>query len=129
MLEARLLNSDATLNNFKEISQVQYVPGEVLKIVIQLMSPQLDGIRYMPADSGATVDMVFQQSDGTELTKAASLVNSLDRSIWTVTLTSTESQAVIGSNIVAVLDELGDDTDIKKAILSYSLSKVFPGDC
>lgn len=124
-MQARLLNSDAELNNFKEISALNYVPGENPTIVFRLFDEQL-GIRFIPtAVATMTVDMI--NSDGTTLTKTPTVLDADDRSIWTFNLTDTETQALAGSNIQVNLDDNGD---LKKAVIANALIKnVISGDC
>lgn len=128
MLIARLLNSDASLNNFIYLETINYVSGEDFDIVFQLFSDQL-GIRYIPPAT-ATVTIDILKSDGTTLTKSASVLSTDDRSIWKVSIDGTESDDIAGFNIGINVDVLDDTTDIKKAIIRTGLSKqILSGDC
>ena len=128
MLRARLLNSDAQLNNFIEISTINYVPGEDFVVVFRLFLDQL-GIRYvLPAT--ATVEASILNSDGTTLTKAASVISSDDKSMWSFSIADTESDDLAGFNIEITIDVNGDGTNIKKAVIQNALSKtLLSGDC
>ena len=128
MLRARLLNSDASLNNFIEIQTINYVPGEDFDVVFRLFLDQLD-IRWVPpATATVTVDILL--NDGTTLTKTASLVDADDRSMWTFSVDSTESVDLAGFNMGINVDILDDGTEIKKAVIQNSLSKILlSGDC
>ena len=128
MLEARLLNSEASLNNFKELASVSYVPGEVVKVAFRLFDPQLE-IRFVPLAS-STVNITIIKTDGTNLVKAASLISADDRSMWTFTLSATESTEIAGSNIQVDLDNGGGGTDIRKTVIQNALIKqTISGDC
>lgn len=102
----QILNSDATLNNFFEITTARFSPGYDLKIVMRIIQPEKSGIRYIP-ESGATFSMDFKKSDGTTITKNPSVLNSDDRSILEVSLDETETADLIGQNLVLKIDENG----------------------
>lgn len=105
-LTAKLLNSDATLNSWIEISSVDFIPGEQKKIVLQLFELN-EALRYMPNDA-ATLKLNFNKTDGTTLEKvAAKSFAPDDRSIWNVTLLATETEDLFGGDIVFELTESG----------------------
>ena len=74
---ARLINSDASLNNFQEIGSVDYVPGEDKRVAFRLFDEQL-GIRYIPGAT-ATVDITIYKSDNTTLDVSATVISADDR--------------------------------------------------
>lgn len=128
MISAQLLNSDASLNNFFTIEAVKYVPGETVKINIKLINDEL-GIRYIPGGS-ATVTLSFPKTDNTTLNKTATLIDTGDRSMWTVTISAAESLELASNTIEVTLDKLGDGTDLAKAMMYNTLSKnTISGDC
>ena len=128
MINAQLLNSQASLNNYFAIESISYVPGENVKINIKIINPELN-IRLIP-DASAIVTMTFRKTDNTDLVKTATLIDADDRSMWTVSLTALES-ADIASNVIQVsLDNIGDGSDIDKAVIPNGLSKILTsGDC
>ncbi len=123
MLSAKILNSSAVLNDFHEISSMSFLAGETKTLVLRLHNEDLD-IRYFPA-SGATLDVVLNNADGTTLTKSATL-DTDDRSIARITLSAVETAALIGGNISFTLTEGGV---ISKGLVSNALTKVLEGDC
>lgn len=129
MIKAILLNSDAQLNNFIEINKIDYVPGEKVKVVIRLKDSQLDIRRVSP--TGSAIELKFlKASDGTFLTKAATVVDALDRSMWSVELTSAETNDLASGNIQVEEDVLDDDSDVRITVIYNALAKqVFSGDC
>ena len=128
MISATLLNSDAVLNNYITLSSIEYVPGETVILNIKLFNPQLD-IRYVP-DAAATMTMTFKKSDGTDLIKTATELDTDDRSMWTTTLSGTETLDLASSNIQIDLDTLNDATIIFKTVIRNGLSKILiTGDC
>ena len=118
MIKAKLLNSDAILNNFTEIEAVTYVPGENVDVVIRLFASQRPH-RFVPPNGAAIVKFKFQTNNIITpiLEKTATAVDALDRSMWTISLSQAESQTLIGSNIEVEVDLLGDGTQICKAVI------------
>ena len=47
MLSARLIRSDSTLNNIREISSIDFTPGDIIGIAIRLLDPDT-GERFVP---------------------------------------------------------------------------------
>ncbi len=129
MIRAILLNSDAQLNNFIEIEKIDYVPGEQIKIVIRLIDNQLNIRRISPTTSEIQLKFL-KASDGLFLTKTATLLDALDRSIWTTTLTVAETNDLASGNIQVEEDVLNNDTDVQITVIYSALAKqVFSGDC
>ena len=79
MINAQLLNSQASLNNYFAIESISYVPGENVKINIKIINPELN-IRLIP-DASAIVTMTFRKTDNTDLVKTATLIDADDRSM------------------------------------------------
>lgn len=97
MLSIKLLNQEASINNFFYVGHIEYVPGEAFKVNIQLINKEINQ-RLIP-DNLATVDIIFQKTDGTELTKVATKIfGADDKSAWKVSLSAVESSTIIGSN-------------------------------
>lgn len=126
VLTAKILNSDASLNSFFEISSLDFIPGAPIDLVIRLHSPQRD-LRYVPGAS-AQVDVIFNKTDGTNLTKAASVVDSGDRSMWKVSLTAAETEEILSGNFTFELDVNGDNTVIWTGLVSNGVRSL-SGDC
>ena len=129
MLTVKLLNDQATLNNFLYLGTKEYIPNKAFTIKFQLFDSE-NNVRIM-SGSAATCSVVFQKSDGTELTKSASFLFSPDdRSMWKVALTNSEANDIIGSNFLINLDVLGDATDLRSGMANNMLIKItFDGEC
>jgi hypothetical protein len=109
MLKIRLVNNQVTLNNFKTFDAIEYVPNIPLTIKFQISDAETK-IRFM-ANASAKMNIIFQKTDGGTLVKVASkLFNPNDLSLWTVSLTASESNSIVGSNFQVVLDNAGDST-------------------
>lgn len=122
MLSARLLNSDASLNNFEYQDAIEFVPGEDKVFAFQLWNKELE-LRWIPGDS-AVVTLTFNKVDGTTLTKTASFINAGDRSLISVTLTDEETPDLLSGNITFTVDVAGDESDLKKGVILNALQRV-----
>lgn len=123
ILTMRVLNSDAELNHFEEFDSAPFIPGSALTLVLRLMQTERP-LRYVP-DAAATVNVNFLKSDGTTLVKAATFLDTADRSIIVVQLTSVETQTLIGQNLTADITEPGPV--VSKAFLQYALKNISLG--
>ena len=126
MITAKILNSDATLNNFKEIGSLDFVPGSEVKLVIRLWDTQLD-LRRIPA-AAAVVKIFLNKTDGTTLEKTMTPLAD-DRSIMSTTLDETETEELLGGNFTIEEDVLGDGTQIKKGMVQNGIRRIVIGDC
>lgn len=125
MLDIKILNSGAQLNDFRELSAIEYVPGEDLTLVVRMFDSQLD-LRRIPA-TGATYAFVFQLNDGTELTVAASELDVEDRSILTADLTAAQTETIIGSSFRV---EVTEGASVIKGVAQNVLQRVIlTGSC
>lgn len=124
MLVASVINSDATLNNFKTIGALDFIPGYGITVVIQLKQPQKAGLRYVAA-AGATLAGSFQNSDGTFTSVSFTAITG-DASLWTADLTALQTTTMVGGNFTFVLTESAVET---KGWVENGLSVVITGAC
>ena len=103
LLSLKVLNEDATLNNFKDIGSYQTIKGSDAKIILELIQPDRN-LRYMPA-VGAVITCDFKQSDNTVLTKTATFPFAADRSIIQFDLSDTETALLVSQNLVVKVQE------------------------
>lgn len=122
MINAKLISSDATLNNFKELGALDITPGENADVAIRLFDEQ-KGIRYV-AGASAEVKLRFINKDGTTLEKTATAVDAGDRSMWRVSLSQAETTDLGGSNIEVELDLANDDITVWLAVIRGGISIV-----
>lgn len=128
MIKVKLLNSEASLNDFFYIGAINFIPGENIVVSIQVFDSQRD-IRYVPP-LAATMTMTFIDKDGNDVVKTAAVIDADDRSMWTVTLSQAESEVLAGQNIVVDLDVNGDATVIYRALLqNVMIRNNLSGDC
>lgn len=128
MIKAKLLNSEAALNDYFYIGAVEFVPGEDVKVAIQIFDVQRD-IRYIPP-SAAELTLTFTDSEGDPIEKTAGLIDVDDRSMWYVELSQAESEVLAGQNIEITLDVNGDGTEIKKTLIANGIVRInLSGDC
>lgn len=129
MLTIKLLNDQATLNNYFYVESKEYIPGKAFKINLQTLDSELK-IRFIPSED-AELTATFQKRDGTELEVEGDLLfGNDDRSTWEIAISDAESLDIVGSNFLVTLDVLGDETDIRQGMSYNSLSKItFDGEC
>lgn len=121
MLSAVIINEDAELNWFFEIGSADFVPGSTVKLCLQLINEEKE-LRYIPPET-AELTLKFLKTDGSELEKAATLIDADDRSLWTVSLTAEESLEIVGGNVLLSLDILGDGTEIKLGVIENAIRR------
>lgn len=129
MISAKLISPDSTLNVFSEIDSLNFNPGENVTVAVRLFS-EIRGTRYVPGAS-ATLTLTFTNKDGTSLVKNATVIDSGDRSMWSVDLSQAETADLGGSNILVSLDTQGDATEIWLAKIGGAMIRVnlTSGDC
>ena len=109
MITARLLNSEAQLNNYKIVGGVTFVNEDTIRIVLQLYNDEF-GIRHIPS-SAATVSLRVNCSDGTSET--ITMLNTGftdDRSIWFADINTSDvakdstNKMLVGGNITFTIE-------------------------
>lgn len=126
MLKIKLIEDQATLNNFDYLEVKEYIPGIALTIKFQISESETK-LRHIPGTS-ATMEVTFQNREGEELSVTATMLfNPDDRSLWSVALTAEQTEEIIGSNFMV---ELTDGATIKSGMAYGVLSKItFDGEC
>lgn len=122
MLTAKILNSTASLNEFKYLDTLEFMVGSGFRFGFRLFDSQL-GERHVPPDT-AIVKVTFNKTDGTTLEKTATVIDAGDRSMLYVDITDVETEDLLGGNILFSVDSLGDGTKISKGWIQLALSKV-----
>lgn len=122
MRSARLINSDASLNTFFEIGTLDFVPGTQTVLALRLFDSQ-KALRYVPPAT-SVLKIYLQKTDGTELEKTMLVIDADDRSMWSVTLTDTDTADLIGGNVRFELDPLGDASVIEIGLIKNGLSSI-----
>ena len=125
MLSGVVLNSNASLNDFREIGSLDFIPGSAIRLVIRLTQPQLEGLRYVAA-SGATLDISIAKSDNTDETVAMAELDAGDRSLWYADLTATQTENMIGGSFSFTLTE---GATVQLGVIENGLSKSVIGGC
>jgi hypothetical protein len=118
VLILEVLNSDATLNDFRSLSTHRFYNGEDSVVVLRLKKYDTN-LRYIP-DAGATFSVSLLKSDGTSLVKIPTNPFADDRSIIEFSITAAESEELISQDIVVSMVE-GAAT--KKAVAKVGLTK------
>lgn len=138
MLKIKLLNEQASLNNFSYVEVKEYIAGQPVNLKIQVTDSETKQ-RLIPA-TNANLIATFQKRDGTELVVAGSMLfNPDDRSMWLIALSGAQTLDIVGANIRIDLDfngsaaappVLSTSTDLRTGMAYNVLSKVtFDGEC
>lgn len=122
MLTGKVLNSNASLNDFRYLQNLEFMVGSKIKFAFRLFDHQLDE-RHVPPMTAVTT-VFFNQTDGTLLEKTATVINEGDRSMLYVDITEDESENLMGGNVTFEVDVLGDGSEIDKGWIQLALSKV-----
>ena len=140
MITARLLNQDASLNDYQQIGGISFVNRDTIRVVIQLFNEEL-GVRHIPS-SAAAVSLGVNFSDNTFANATNSsndltmeLLNSADRSIWMVDILTNDAGAgmgvaVAGKTLVGgnITFRMTGDTDsigtVREGIIFNALQRV-----
>lgn len=124
VLQAKIINSTATLNSYTITNGQEFIPGGAFTLAFVLWNPETK-IRYIPVAT-AVVKLKLPNVDGT-LEKTASFIDQDDRSLMKVEITAEESEDLAGGNFLFEVDLLGDGTQIIMGYSSQGLSRVTAG--
>lgn len=115
----KVLNPDATLNNFSDIGSARVYKGSDQVLMLQLFQTDRK-IRFIPSNT-AVITVDFLKSDNTTFTKTATFPFADDRSIFQINLLDTETPNLTTQNLIA---KIVDGADISYAILQGGLQMV-----
>lgn len=128
MIQAKLLNSNATLNDYSYLATISFIPGENVTVAFQIFDEQ-KGIRYIPPVA-ATITCTLIDVDGNNIDIDASKIDADDRSMWKIAISQSQSEDIVGMNIEGKLDVNGDGTLIYYFLLQNVLIRTnLSGDC
>ena len=112
MITARLLNSEAQLNNYKTVGGVTFVNRDTIRIVIQLYNDEF-GIRHIPIGASTpniVVALTVNDSIGMQHELDMTNISSEDKSIWFVEFdtsdilsTPADARVLVGGNLTFTL--------------------------
>lgn len=116
-LGLRLLNTGASVNNYKQVDQISLAHGESLDLCFQLVDEDQDGLRYIPG-AGASVRFQILRADqviAAPLNTRQTINNGIDRpaviawdgdcSCWKVPLSSDDTAQMISGSIKVTVTE------------------------
>lgn len=122
----------ASPNSYTQLSEWSVTQGTGERLYLQLqVSDALGTRRYMPA-TGATLTVTFTRArssslgatDTQQTFTVTGTVVSEDRSMWYVTLTSTQVNTLITGTVTAALTE---GTTVYTLNKSYAIKKIYTG--
>ena len=107
MITARLLNSEAQLNNYKTVGGVTFVNEDTVRVVIQLYNDEF-GIRHIPVGSAVgDVTLRVNDSTGVEHNLMMTVLDAQDKSIWAVNIVTNNisgmNEVLVGGNLTFTL--------------------------
>lgn len=106
-LSAVTLINYQNINSFQEASEWTIRAGEANTLYVRLVDLEQNKLRYIPGSS-PSLQVVFPSvNPANTITKVASQVSSLDGSVWSISLSSTETPST--GNVQFLLTE-GENT-------------------
>jgi len=126
-LSIEMLDNVNSVNSWKHVDQVTISEGEISDVYFQIINKSEDNIRYLSQAGTYSVEAIFPDVDETAtITVAGVQVFSDDKSIWKVTLAS--SQTPGSGTFLVKLTEDGVSKTLKAELgLRVELSN--PGGC
>lgn len=121
MFTANILNPNATVNSYKQVTSIDFIPGDKIKLAFQIIDPNED-LRYIPP-STAIVTFSFNKTDGTTLEVQATLMAD-DRSMGNLIISAAQSADLYGGNFFFSIDNLGDGTSVDDGVIYNGLNKI-----
>lgn len=119
MLTLHILDKDSSLNNLTKLPNLEFVGGEDVEAIIQIIQSSKD-LRYIP-ESGATFEIVLKKSDMSDLTIIPIYkFDPDDRSVLTFNIDSLDSLDLISQNLILKITEAGS---ISYAILPSGIKR------
>lgn len=130
-LGIKILNSDATINSFKQLPMLKIAQGETVNLVFQLVDID-QNLRFIPSP-GSTVQVSVPRNplaipDPTFITnritvdysinRAAVQLFSQDASIWMIPLAATDTKNMTSSNINVTVN---DGSSVKIATFTQAI--------
>lgn len=129
MLAIKLLNEQATLNNYFTVESKEYTAGSILKLKFQVSDSE--NKTRLIAGSAGKCTCTFQDREGGEFDiEAQFLFGQDDRSMWLVTLDEEATMKLVGANFLVQVDMNGDEEDLHTGMAYNAISKItFDGEC
>jgi len=116
-LGIKILNTSATVNQYKHVDSITIARGETVEVIFQLVDLDQNGLRYIPED-GATVQVqiarqpeilkVNQSSRQTidhSIDREAGEAFNGDRSVWKLPLVEADTKNMVSTSIKIIVTE------------------------
>lgn len=125
MLILKVLNAQATVNDFEEYTSFDFIPSTDIVLTLRVHDT-VTGLRRI-LNSDDTLSLALTKSDNTTLTLVPTFPFTADRSIIQVTITDVQSADLLGGSItLTITDNAGL---ISKAVGANLLNRIIEGDC
>lgn len=137
-LGVEILNSGATLNNFKTERNLVVGKGDTAKLVFRLVDLET-GCRYVPSQDAEVLVTIsrypeyFPTVSGSRETRDYTIQDNAsnpfadDRSIWQLPLTAEQTQTITSSAVRFTLTE-NAGADVKNCVVPYAISAFNDGE-
>jgi hypothetical protein len=90
-LNIKTIKNFSSINSFDYSSEWSIRQEDEITLYFQLVDSDQDNLRYLPTDALYSVSVVFPTpSSSSPITKIATQVSSLDRSVWSIQINSTD---------------------------------------
>ena len=90
-LNIKTIKNFSSINNFDYSSEWSIRQEDEITLYFQLVDYDQDGLRYLPTNNSYSVSVIFPTtSSSSPITKVATQASSLDRSIWSIQINSTD---------------------------------------
>jgi hypothetical protein len=127
MFTGKVLNSEATLNQYTSLSAVSFIPGSAFRFVFQMIDDQT-GLRHVfPEDAVIKIQINNIEDEKDEFETEA--VDEGDRSMRFVDLTEEDTLELNGGNIFYTVTIPGSPDVVYKGYLANPLAKSVEGGC
>lgn len=126
-LSVKLIKNYANINNFDFASEWTVREGDQNNLYFQIVNLDQDSLRYLPTNVSYSLQVTFPAVNGDNvIVKTAVQADSLDRSVWYVTLNSTDLPS--SGNVQFALTE---GTAIRRwgALSALQVEKLNDGGC
>lgn len=122
-LGVQMLEAESSLNNLMPVNQLEISPGETATVMFQLVNSK-SGQRYIPATGATMTARLVSVNDANVVSKIPSQPFSADdRSIWSFSMSATDTSKAAGVNLEVVLTE---GVSVKK-VWAQSVIVMSPG--
>lgn len=121
-LNIKTIKNFSSINNFDYSSEWSIRQEDEITLYFQLVDSDQDSLRYLPTDPSYSVSVTFPASSS-PVTKVATQVSALDRSIWSIQINSTDKIYSGNFNVTFVEGSATKKFSVLQGIVVESLNE------